>query len=524
MVVVEAEWTPDKIPARVQRRKPALGGEKISSSQNLSHIFNQASHIKNARMNLMRRRKRDFLTRINYTNTFTVAVLPALALVYVFFYAKSLLPENSATFKFSFIYYHVMLLAFSAGYHKCFAHNTYRVKYGVLLWYFAIFGAGIGLGSIRWWATLHRAHHQYTDDTERDPYLIKRGFAWAHYGWLIRKPKIVQFYEDFVQHEFPDEQSVIQNEIDDNNEDDFFDEIDSEKRAYQEQMRLVVLQQERLYLVFWFISTIVIPVLVTVTICNDTVINGLLYPGILRMFISQQPILLTQSVCHLKHIQATIPTQPFNDKNSSQNCNNPLMAFLTYGNAAQNYHHEFPHDYRSQSSHLAYDPTKWFIWILSKIGMVDELCKTPKDLITQLQIQQQQRVINRMKSQLNWGTPISKLPLITPKQFKDILASASHSGRIYIIIQKVIHDITPFMNQHPGGIQLLKASHGLDATKAFYGGVYGHLTAAVNLLATMRIGLLDDGNDEDVWRRVAKEQREVNDDHQSKLYKSAEAA
>ena len=200
------------------------------------------------------------------------------------------------------------------------------------------------------------------------------------------------------------------------------------------------------------------------------------------------------------------------------------MAFLTYGNAAQNYHHEFPHDYRSQSSHLAYDPTKWFIWILSKIGMVDELCKTPKDLITQLQIQQQQRVINRMKSQLNWGTPISKLPLITPKQFKDILASASHSGRIYIIIQKVIHDITPFMNQHPGGIQLLKASHGLDATKAFYGGVYGHLTAAVNLLATMRIGLLDNGNDEDVWRRVAKEQREVNDDHQSKLYKSAEAA
>ena len=36
----------------------------------------------------------------------------------------------------------------------------------------------------------------------------------------------------------------------------------------------------------------------------------------------------------------------------------------------------------------------------------------------------------------------------------------------------------------------LKASHGKDATKSFYGGVYGHLTAAVNLLATMRIGVL----------------------------------
>lgn len=521
MVVLEEDRASDKRQARVHRRTPVLAAKKKTTTPNSNHLFNQASHLKNAHMNLMRRRKRDFLLRINYTNTFTVVLLPGLALIYVFFYAKSLLPENQATFQFSFVYYHVMLLAFSAGYHKCFAHNTFRVKYSILQWYFAVFGAGIGLGSIRWWATLHRAHHQYTDDTEKDPYLIKRGFTWAHYGWLIRKPKIARFYDDFVQHEFPDHQHEVRNEAYD---EDFLDDVDTDKRAYQEQLRQVVLQQERLYLLFWFVSTIVIPVAVTVTFCNDTVINGLLYPGILRMFISQQPILLSQSLCHLKHIQATFPTQPFNDKNSAQNCNNPLMAFLTYGNAAQNYHHEFPHDYRSQSSIFAYDPTKWFIWILSTLGMVDELCKTPKDLITQLHIQQQQRVINRMKSQLNWGTPISKLPLITPKQFKEILASASHNGRIYIIIQKIIHDITPFMDQHPGGIQLLKASHGLDATKAFYGGVYGHLTAAVNLLATMRIGYLDDGNEEDVWRRVAKEQRDLNDDHQSKLYKSAEAA
>lgn len=524
MVVVEDDRATDRsqgTSARVHRRRPLLSADKGASVQTPGHILQQASHMRQAHLNLMRRRKGDFLTRINYTNTLTVVVLPLLALLYVLIYAKSFLPENRATFHFSFVYYHVMLLAFSAGYHKCFAHNTYRVKYSALMWFFAVFGAGIGLGSIRWWATLHRAHHQYTDDTERDPYSIKRGFAWAHYGWLLRKPKIVRFYDDFVKQEFPEQEEAAANEA---GNDDFYDELDAQKRGYHEQIRRLVLRQERLYLLFWFVSTIVIPVVVTVTVCNDTVVNGLLYPGLLRMFISQQPMLLAQSLCHLKHIQATIPTQPFNDKNSAQNCNNPLVAFLTYGNAAQNYHHEFPHDYRCQSSLIAYDPTKWFIWLLSKVGVVDDLCRTPKDLITQLRIQQQQRLINRMKSQLNWGTPIAKLPLITPKQFKNILASASHSGRIYIIIQKVIHDITPFMDQHPGGIHLLRASHGLDATKAFYGGVYGHLTAAVNLLATMRIGLLDDGNQEEVWRRVAKEQREHNEDDQSKLYKSAEAA
>ena len=69
---------------------------------------------------------------------------------------------------------------------------------------------------------------------------------------------------------------------------------------------------------------------------------------------------------------------------------------------------------------------------------------TQKDLITQLRIQQKQEVINRMKSQLNWGTPISTLPLIKPKDFKKISSSASHNNRIYIVIQNIIHDITSF--------------------------------------------------------------------------------
>ena len=61
--------------------------------------------------------------------------------------------------------------------------------------------------------------------------------------------------------------------------------------------------------------------------------------------------------------------------------------------------------------------------------------------------------------------------------------------------------------------------------KSFYGGVYGHLTAAVNLLATMRIGVLDD-DDEEVWRRVAREEREVSNSTDSRPghHHTAEAA
>lgn len=487
-------------------------------------------------MNQMRKRKRDFFNRINYSQMFSVVVVPMIALIYLFKYSTSILPENKSTLIFCCIYFNFTMLAFTSGYHKCFAHNAFRPHYRILQFYFAVFGSSIGLGSIKWWVTLHRAHHQFTDDTERDPYLIKRGFAWAQWGWLVKKPKTVTFYDEFMKHEFPlddelrikqhESKKALVNEVE-FDEEYLNDELEILTNNYKLQVNELILWQDKYYFLFFILSTFILPISVTVFYCKDTWLNGILYPGALRMFLCQQLLLSTESICHMKSLAVSIPLQPFNDKNSSLDCMNPLVSLFTYGQALQNYHHEFPHDYRCAPSIYAFDPTKWFIWVLHQLGIVTDLCLTPKDLITQLVIQQKQEVINRMKSQLNWGTPISKLPLIKPKDFKKICSSASHNDRIYIVIQNIIHDITSFMDQHPGGVPLLKASHGKDATKAFYGGVYGHLTAAANLLATMRIGVLDVGNDEEVWGRVVREEGEVNNDterHESKLYRTAEAA
>ncbi|KAG2732383.1 hypothetical protein G9P44_004800 [Scheffersomyces stipitis] len=536
-----------RVASKVQKRKVKISQASAhlhnqSSSSSMAHsgsanqFISHASQLKNTHMKEMRRRKRDLLRRINYSYTFTVAVLPLLAFIYLLRTGESFIPQNNDTLVFCCIYYNLTMLAFTAGYHKYFTHNSFKVRYNWVKYFFAIFGSSVGLGPIRWWASLHRAHHHFTDDTEKDPYSIKRGFVWAHWGWLIRKPKITSFYNEFMEQEFPKnpEVNAIVNEVNVDQDDQDYSEYTSDDFArnsnYDEPLQQLLAWQERHYFVLFILTSFVVPVLVTVFFCSDTVVHGIIYPGLLRLFWCQQSLLSTESVCHLKSVQVTIPTQPFNDKNSSQNCNNPLVSFLTYGQAHQNYHHEFPHDYRGTSSFFAYDPTKWFIWTIDKLGLVEELCRTPENLIIQLRIQQQQQVINRMKSQLNWGTPISKLPLITPNDFKRIIASSSNKDRIYIVIQNIIHDITPFMDQHPGGVPLLKASHGKDATKAFYGGVYGHSTAAVNLLATMRIGMLDVGNNEEVWRRVAREEGEVeksdeaNHHSNSKSYRTAEAA
>lgn len=495
---------------------------------------------RNAR-NVIRKRKQDLLRRINYSSVFAVVLLPLGAISYLIHTNLSFIPTNTRTFWFSIIYYYVTMLAFTAGYHKCYCHSTFRPKYSPLHVYFGIFGASVGMGPIRTWAALHRAHHQYTDDPEKDPHSIKRGFFWAHCGWLLKRPKTTAFYSDFIEHEFPsavekppqlDETITLTSsppsEIDVELEesDDESAQVNAERAERALGTLKWILWQERLCFWFFLLTTIAIPVLVSVLICRDSWVNGLLYPGILRMFACQQLIFSTESICHFKSLQVTIPSQPFNDKNSLVNCANPLVDLLTFGQALQNYHHEFPHDYRVSSLLWAFDPTKWFIFILLQLRLVDDVAKAPQSLVTQLRIQQQQHVLNHLKSQLNWGTPISKLPMIATRDFRRLCNSESSHNRIYIVIQNIIHDITPFMDQHPGGLALLKASHGKDATKAFYGGVYGHLTAAVNLLATMRIGVLDVGNDEDVWRRVAREegQNEDDDSRRNAQYRSAEAA
>ena len=53
--------------------------------------------------------------------------------------------------------------------------------------------------SILWWSSSHRVHHKYIDK-EWDPYNIKRGFWWAHMGWILAEDyqETDTRYHDFI--------------------------------------------------------------------------------------------------------------------------------------------------------------------------------------------------------------------------------------------------------------------------------------------------------------------------------------
>lgn len=67
-------------------------------------------------------------------------------------------------------------------------------------------------------------------------------------------------------------------------------------------------------------------------------------------------------------------------------------------------------------------------------------------------------------------------------------------------IAGIVHDVTDFISEHPGGKALIKGWIGKDATAVFNGGVYMHSNAAHNLLSTMRVGVLRGGQEVEVWK------------------------
>ena len=70
------------------------------------------------------------------------------------------------------------------------------------------------------------------------------------------------------------------------------------------------------------------------------------------------------------------------------------MSLFTFGEGYHNYHHKFPSDFRNGVSWFAFDPSKWFINILSIIGFTKNLRKTKEYLIFNSKLDSLHKTIN----------------------------------------------------------------------------------------------------------------------------------
>ena len=80
-------------------------------------------------------------------------------------------------------------------------------------------------------------------------------------------------------------------------------------------------------------------------------------------------------------------TRPYTDTNSARD--NFFLAIFTWGEGYHNYHHFFQYDYRNGVKWWQYDPTKWLIAGLSKIGLTSELRTVDDTTIKHAEVQMQ---------------------------------------------------------------------------------------------------------------------------------------
>jgi stearoyl-CoA desaturase (delta-9 desaturase) len=81
----------------------------------------------------------------------------------------------------------------SAGYHRYFAHRSFKVG-RVFQFLLALGGCAALRGGPLWWTALHRHHHQYSD-TPEDVHTPDKGFWWSYGGWLLSGRHDLTFYD-----------------------------------------------------------------------------------------------------------------------------------------------------------------------------------------------------------------------------------------------------------------------------------------------------------------------------------------
>jgi stearoyl-CoA desaturase (delta-9 desaturase) len=102
-----------------------------------------------------------------------------LSLLFVF-----LVPVSWKIIALALAGYGLRMWAVTAGYHRYFAHRAYKTSRAFQL-LLAVLGATTMQNGPIWWASVHRRHHKHSDGPGDLHSPGRRGFWYAHIGWVF---------------------------------------------------------------------------------------------------------------------------------------------------------------------------------------------------------------------------------------------------------------------------------------------------------------------------------------------------
>ncbi|MGE4232821.1 MAG: acyl-CoA desaturase [Bacteriovoracia bacterium] len=265
--------------------------------------------------------------RIDWLNSIPFFLLHLGALVGLFFF-----PIGLKGVLICAVLYVLRMFGVTAGYHRYFAHRTYKTS-RVFQFLLAFLATTSFQKGVMWWAAHHRDHHRNSDKPSDIHSPIQRGFWWSHVGWILSSS---------------------------------YDETEFSKiRDFTKYPELVFLNK------FYLIPPFAMGILLLA-------LGGLeaFYWG----FLLSTVFLLhgTFTINSLSHVWGK---RRFNT--SDQSRNNFLLALITLGEGWHNNHHHYMNSTKQGFYWYEIDITFYVLVILSKLGIVWDLRDVPSEVLNQ---------------------------------------------------------------------------------------------------------------------------------------------
>ncbi len=335
---------------------------------------------------------KNILSEIQWVSFLALTVTPILGI-----YGLFTTSFNKYTFAWSVVYYFMTGLGITAGYHRLWAHRAYNATYP-LQYFLACMGSGAVQGSIHWWSRGHRAHHRYTDTTLTltEPTSVSSGRTSA--GCLSG------LAASLVS---PTSRTCART---------------------RHQVPAQVLHPYAPLLRLWS------PTLVAGLGWNDWR-GGFFFAGMLRLVFVHHSTFCVNSLAHY------LGEATFDNKMTPRD--HFFTALVTVGEGYHNFHHQFPMDYRNAVQWYQFDPTKWFIASMYKLGLATHLKTFPDNEVKKGRLAMQLQKAHELGQQLEWPKSSAHLPVISWDDFVE-----ESKTRPLIVVHGFIHDVSSFLDEH----------------------------------------------------------------------------
>ena len=253
------------------------------------------------------------------------------------------------------VMYVVCAFGTTIGFHRFFTHRGFETSAPVKA-VLAVLGCMTMQGPLTQWVTDHRKHHALSDKPgdPHSPHVgngdgawgAVKGFVHAHVGWLFNNLGM--------------EQGRIYGK-------DLYDDG-------------IVVWVDRLYMV-WIVLTLGIPFAIGYAVGGTAVagVEGLVWGGLLRIFLYQHATFSVNSICHM------FGRKDYRSRDQARN--NWLVALLVFGEGWHNNHHAFPASARHGLQHWQLDVSWWVIRGLERLGLVWNVKVPDADQISRRRLQ-----------------------------------------------------------------------------------------------------------------------------------------